>query len=80
MSRIPPIAPGEAGLLLRLANRYARKKVGQALVPAGVMGHHGWILAGNGAFELALERSTRVPGRLKDLAALKAATLIGCPH
>jgi hypothetical protein len=36
-------------------------------------------MGGYGAFELALGRSRRVDDRLKDLAALKAATLIGCP-
>jgi len=30
-------------------------------------------------FELALDRSRRIEERLKELAALKAATLIGCP-
>ncbi len=79
MARIPPVPPAEASLLLRIANRYSRKKVGRTLEPAGVMGHHGWVLGANGAFELALERSKRVPARLKSLASIRAATLIGCP-
>ena len=77
MARIPP--PEKAGLLLKLAHRYTRKKVGRTLETASVMGHHSWILAGNGAFEMALERSKRAPVRLKALAGMKAAMMIGCP-
>ncbi len=79
MSRIPGVPPKQAGWLLKFANRYALKKVGKVLEPAAVMGHHPWILGGNGAFEMALERSSRVPDGLKALAGIKAAMLIGCP-
>jgi AhpD family alkylhydroperoxidase len=36
------------------------------------------LLAGYGAFEFALERSHAVDTRLKDLAATRAAMLVGC--
>jgi hypothetical protein len=44
-----------------------------------VIGHHPWTLAAVGAFEMALDRSRHVEGRLKELAQIKAATLVGCP-
>ena len=43
------------------------------------MAHNGWVLAANGAYELAIARANRVPERLKALASLKAAAMIGCP-
>jgi hypothetical protein len=47
--------------------------------PLKVAAHHPWVFRGYGAFELALDRSDLVDEWLKELAALKAATLIGCP-
>jgi hypothetical protein len=37
------------------------------------------ILAGVSAYETALMGSSRVDGRLKSLATIKASSLIGCP-
>ena len=79
MARIQPVPPPKASWLLRMANRYSRKKVGKLLEPIGVMGHHGWVLGANAAFELAMGRARKLPGRLKTLASMKAATLTGCP-
>ncbi len=79
MARIQPVPPEKASWLLKLANRYARKKVGQPLEPSAIMAHNGWVLAANGAYELAIARANRVPERLKALASLKAAAMIGCP-
>lgn len=42
-----------------------------------VMAHHGSILAGTNAFEMALDHAGRVDERLKELALVKAAMLIG---
>ena len=79
MARIPLVAEGQESWLLRFANRFSRKETGSELEPAAIMGHHGWVLAGAGAIELALKRSTRVPDRLKTLVDVKAAMQIGCP-
>ena len=43
------------------------------------MAHHGRVLAGMGAMDMALERSNRLDARLKHLAEIKVATMIGCP-
>lgn len=37
------------------------------------------LLAGVGAYELALLVSNRVDGRLKALASIKTSALLGCP-
>ena len=79
MPRIPVVPDEEASWLLRFANRYTRKQRGTSLEPTRIMGHQSWILGGAGAMEMALERSSHVPSRLKSLAGLKAAARIGCP-
>jgi len=47
--------------------------------PLKLTGHHSWVSFGYGIFELASERAQLVELRLKDLAGIKAATLVGCP-
>ncbi len=79
MARIGGVPEREAGLATRLAYWFSRRRLGKVAEPLQVTAHHPTLLRGYGAFELALERSSRVDDRLKDLAGLKAATLIGCP-
>ena len=79
MARVDPVPPEKAGWLQKLAERQAKKKRGKDFEVFGIMGHHGLVLGAYGGFEMALERMRRLPGRLKSLASIKAATLIGCP-
>ena len=79
MSRIPGVPAEKAPWLVRLAYRMARKRVGQVPEPVMVAAHHPWIFRGVGAFELALERARRVDAKLKALAEIKSAALVGCP-
>ena len=79
MARIPGVPKGQESWLLRFANRFSRKETGSELEPTAIMGHHGWVLGGVGAMELALKRASRVPERLKTLVDIKAAMQIGCP-
>ncbi len=79
MARIPGVPKGKESWLLRCANRFSRKETGSELEPTAIMGHHGWVLGGAGAMELALKRANRVPERLKTLVDIKAAMQIGCP-
>jgi hypothetical protein len=79
MSRINGIKDREAGWFARLVYRFARQRLGRVPVPLRVMAHHSWVLAGSGGFEMALERSHAVEERVKVLAEIRAATLVGCP-
>jgi AhpD family alkylhydroperoxidase len=67
-----------SGLLVRLAYWLARRRVGRVPAPVGVMAHHPGILVAAGAFELTFERARDVDVRLKELALVKAASLVGC--
>ncbi len=79
MARIKPVPPDNPGWLVKAANRYSRKRLGRELEPTSILGHSSAILGGYGVFELAQRRATRVPARLKSMAEIKAAMMVGCP-
>lgn len=79
MAKIDPIAPNQAGWLLKAANRHSKRRVGRELEPSAVLAHHTAILGAYGLFELASGRAKSVPDRIKSLAQLKAAMMVGCP-
>lgn len=78
MSRIAPVSETSRNPVVRFTSWYSRRSFGKVPAPVGVTAHHPTLMAGYGAFELALERSHRVEERLKELGALKAAALVGC--
>jgi len=78
MSRIEPVSDRHAGWFVRLVYRLAKKRLGIVPGPLRVMAHHPTLLAGVGAFEMSLERARRIEPRLKSLAQIRVATLIGC--
>jgi AhpD family alkylhydroperoxidase len=78
MSRMPGITDKQAGPLTRIMFRMVRKRLDRVPETFRVVAHHKTIMRGGAALELALERSHGVDERLKELAVLKAATLVGC--
>ena len=78
MPRIQPVPEKGADPFVRSAMRAARKRLGVVPEPWAISAHHKGVLAGQSAFEMALERSHRVDERLKALAELKAATVVEC--
>src|SRR5206468_2028745 len=79
MARIAGVPPARAGLLVRFACRFATRMFGKVPEPLTVAAHHPWIFRGYTGYEFALGRARRVEPRLKALAGLKAAALVGCP-
>ncbi len=78
MARINKSPEREAGPFGCLAYKLSRRRFGKEVEPLTVMAHHPRLLLGYGMFELAFERSNLVDERLKSLAVLKAATMVGC--
>lgn len=78
MARIEGVPENRAGLVARFIYRKARRRLGKVPTPVAVVAHHPNLPLGYGMFELAQQRSRLVNLRLKSLAQLKAATLIGC--
>ena len=79
MARIDGVPESKAGLLVRFAYWFSRRRLGRVPEPLAVAAHHPKILQAYGAYEFALERARLVDKRLKALAGIKAAALVGCP-
>ena len=57
---------------------YARRRYGGDVRPLDAFAHHRRLAIGYSALEMSLERSHRVPERLKALGELRAASVVGC--
>ncbi len=79
MARIEGVPKNRAGLMTQFASWMAKRRLGKVPESLTLVAHHPWISRGYIGFELALERSRLVDGRLKVLADIKVATLVGCP-
>ena len=79
MARIEGVPAGRAGFLVRFAYRFSKRLVGKVATPLTVAAHHRWIFRAYGGYEFALGRARLVDAKLKVLASIKAAALVGCP-
>jgi hypothetical protein len=85
MAHMKGIEPAEAGWFTRLVYWFVRRKFGKLtgkyrlVEPVKVAAHHPRLLRAMGQMESGLAAARSVPAKLKQLAGLKAATLIGCP-
>ena len=77
--RIEGVPKNRAGLFTRFAYWFSERHLGKVADPLTVMAHHAWVSFGAGMFELAGQRAKLVKLRLKELAQVKAATMVGCP-
>ncbi len=78
MAYIEPRPAHGAGLFVRLVYWAVRRRFGRVPKPLGIMAYNRAILAATAGFELGLERATSLGAGLKELASVKAATLVGC--
>ena len=78
MARIDGVSDAEAGLQARFLYRGAKRIAGQVPEPLRIMAHSKPVMWADGLFEIALARAHSLPPRLKALAGIKAAALIGC--
>lgn len=79
MSRIPGIDEGRAGLSTRIIFWFARRKLGK--VPQGMKIRALWpkLLGLTARFDMLMAKPGTVPDKLKELAQLKVAAMVGCP-
>ncbi|MCW2799812.1 MAG: hypothetical protein JWQ70_1284 [Aeromicrobium sp.] len=79
MPRIPPLAPADAGPLVKIGYRMARKRLGEVPEPFAVLGHHRKLFVASARHELAVEKATKVmPSQLIQLAVYRTAWTVGC--
>jgi len=78
MAFIDPRPVHAAGLFIRLVYWFAKRRLGRVPTPLGIMAHNRAVLAASAAFELGFERARHLDPKLKMLAEVKVATLVGC--
>jgi AhpD family alkylhydroperoxidase len=79
MARLQPAQPRGLDPIRRLTYFSAKRMYGSPLEPTTIIAHHRPLLLGYGAIALAGERfSKAVDRRLKNLAMLRTAQLVGC--
>jgi AhpD family alkylhydroperoxidase len=78
MAHIEPRPASGSGLFVRLVYFIARLRLGRVPVPIGIMAYQRVLLLAVALFETLFERGKALTPRLKALATLKAATVVGC--
>ena len=83
MARIAGADPSRQGWLngwfTRIVYSVTKRKLGRVVLPLQITAHHPRILWGYGQMEQSLLGSALVDARLKHLAEVRVATLVGCP-
>jgi 4-carboxymuconolactone decarboxylase len=83
MARIPG-APAKSGgplrrLFVGILYFLTRRRLGRVIMPVQVTAHHPTILWGYGQMEQSQASSKLIDPKIKGLAELRVATLVGCP-
>ena len=78
MARIEGIEDRDAGFLTKRVFAAAAKQAGAVPAPLRIMAKSTATMWGAGLLETSLDRAKAMPARLKTLACLKAASMIGC--
>ncbi len=79
MARIRGIEAGEAGLLTRFLYWMSRRKLGRVILPFRITAHQPRLLRAIGEMERGQQALQTVSAKLKALASIKTALLVGCP-
>jgi hypothetical protein len=83
MARISGASANQGGLFRRLyvgiVYSVTRRRLGRVIMPLRVTAHHGPIFWGYTQMEQGQMSSKLVHHKLKGLAELRVATLVGCP-
>jgi len=79
MARIPGVETNEAGLYTRFLYWMTKRKLGRVVLPFKITAHQPRLLTPLGQMEMGQHAVKSVDAKLKSLAGIKAAILIGCP-
>jgi AhpD family alkylhydroperoxidase len=79
MPRVEGVSKETRNPLLRLVFWMARRKLGRDTEPLRGYARSGSVLASMVLLEVGMERASRVDHRLRGLAELRVAALVGCP-
>ena len=76
--RIEPVPEGTRNPFTRISYAVARRRFGDVPDPMRIYAHNQTVMTAWTMHELATERATTVPERLKHLASMRAAMIAGC--
>ena len=79
MARIEGVPARRASWLARLVYWMSRRMVGKVPEPLTVAANHPAVFRAYVGYEYYLGKAKRVDARLKSLAGVKAAAMVGCP-
>lgn len=83
MARIPGAPSNQGGPLRRffvgVVYSLTKRRLGRNIMPVQITAHHPKILWGYGQMEQSQSSSKLTDQKLKGLAELRVATLVGCP-
>lgn len=79
MPRILGVEANQAGLFTRFLYWMTRRKVGRVILPFKVTAHQPRLLTAVGQMEMGQAAVRAVDAKIKALAEIRAATLVGCP-
>jgi hypothetical protein len=79
MARIRGLEAGETNPLSRFIYWMTQRKLGRVALPLKVTAHHPRLLLALGQMEMGQQAAHSVDHKLKALAGIQAALLIGCP-
>ena len=83
MARIPGASPSQGGPVRRLfvgiVYALTRRRLHRVIMPIQVTAHHPKVLRGYVQMERSQAGNKLVDHKLKGLAELRVATLVGCP-
>jgi hypothetical protein len=77
--RIRGVEASEAGLFTRFLYWMTKRKVGRVILPFKATAHLPRLLVAVGQMEMGQQALRTVDAKLKALAEIKGATLVGCP-
>jgi AhpD family alkylhydroperoxidase len=78
MAHIDPRPAEGAGLFTRFVYWLAKRRFGRVPVPLAIMAYSNKVLQAVGGYEMAAEKTRAIAPRLKALAELKTASIVGC--
>jgi AhpD family alkylhydroperoxidase len=79
MPRIEGVSEQSASQDVRVVYERVKSKFGKLLEPVSITAHHPEIFKAYTSYEASFGAASRVDLKLKELATLKVAALIGCP-
>jgi AhpD family alkylhydroperoxidase len=79
MSRLPLVNTEDAGILTKLAYRYARRLYGAVPEPFAVAAHHSRLMRASALHEwLVAKGSQTLPRNVREIAVYRVAVRVGC--